>query len=173
MYRGLDIAKLGQVTDSSLALLQGLTAITALKLGCNTFDIYPLTGRAFIMFRAWEHLRVLYLEACRYLQKDAYIALACSCPHLQVLHMDTASRVTPAAFALTPMCAPPVGSCGRHLHRVAKSCLLLFRGLSSSVESALCVVMNNVKQHASVRAAQEGCWRGAGCRSCECWSWCP
>lgn len=48
---------------------------------------------------------MLYLEACRFLQKDAYIALACSCPHLQALHMDTASRVTPAAFALTPMCA--------------------------------------------------------------------
>lgn len=130
--RRLDIAKLGQVTDSSLGLLQGLTALTALKLGCNTFDLYRLTGRAFIMFRTWEHLRVLYLEACRYLQKDAYIALACSCPHLQVLHMDTAARVTPAAFALTPMCDPC--RCAVVLWRtVAVPCVLLNVASSSTL----------------------------------------
>lgn len=144
--RRLDIAKLGQVTDSALALLQGLTALTALKLGCNTFDLYPLTGRAFIMFRTWEYLRVLYLEACRYLQKDAYIALACSCPHLQVLHMDTASRVTPAAFSLTPMCAPPVYRPGR---RASSSCLPLSGArLPSLLESPAASVVNSVvKQH--------------------------
>lgn len=105
--RRLDIAKIAQVTDRTLELLSPLTAITALKLGCNAWDLYPLTGRSFVMFRRWRGLRVLHLEACRNLQKDAFIAIAAACPQLECLHLDTASRITPAAFGLATMCSPP------------------------------------------------------------------
>jgi hypothetical protein len=45
MRRRLDIAKLCQITDSALSKISTLTALTALKLGCNTWDLYCLSGQ--------------------------------------------------------------------------------------------------------------------------------
>lgn len=110
LCRRLDVAKVAQVTDGSLRLLAPLTALTALKLGCNAWDLYPLTGRVFAMFRRWRALRIIHIEACRNLEKEAFAEIAASCPLLECLHLDTACRITPAVFQLATRCpsaSPP------------------------------------------------------------------
>jgi hypothetical protein len=105
LRRRLDIAKLGQVSESALSKLSTLTALTALKLGMNPWGLYRLSGRCFLMFNRFVQLRVLHLGACLFLQSDAYLAIATACPRLECLHFDSARNISLQAFQATRMYA--------------------------------------------------------------------